>query len=211
MRFELLRTYPVDLLRYLPKFLKNDPSFKATQDALSVEHEKIRLLLIDVCKQLFVESATWGLADWERVYAITPAKGALIEERRKILLAKIQGSVTITAEQLETLINYVIPTKDGRVYENTAPNQFKIGMNTPIAIDEVRRTVETYKPAHLSYQVFHNFVANAPMKVAGAVRVLKNIKLEQIKSDNTITTHTNGVVVGAVAVSSVYTLKGGTE
>ena len=70
MIFELLRTYKVDVLRYLPKFLKNDGSFKATEDSLSEEHEKQRLLIIDICKQLFVESATWGLSDWERVYGI---------------------------------------------------------------------------------------------------------------------------------------------
>ena len=56
MIFNLLRTYKVDLLRYLPKFLANDKDFNATQTALSEEHERLRLLIIDIAKQLFVEN-----------------------------------------------------------------------------------------------------------------------------------------------------------
>ena len=92
MIFELLRTYKVDVLRYLPKFLSKDSSFKATQDSLSEEHEKLRLLIIDICKQMFVETATWGLDDWERVYGIKTDKDLSLEKRRENLLIKIQGA-----------------------------------------------------------------------------------------------------------------------
>lgn len=40
MIFELLRTYKVDVMRYLPKFLAKDKSFNAVQGTLSYEHEQ---------------------------------------------------------------------------------------------------------------------------------------------------------------------------
>lgn len=207
MRFELLRTYPVDVLRYLPKFLKQDPSFKATQDSLSVEHEKLRLLIIDLCKQLFVESATWGLDDWERVYGITRDLDASYEQRRQAILTKIQGTTTITREQLETLINFVVPTKDAHVVENTAPNQFKVTLDTIVAIDEVRRVVNDYKPAHLTYLVGHNFEGILSAGIAGAVTVTRRVHLEQVESDNVITTEASvSTMAGAVAMTNIIRL-----
>lgn len=48
MIFELLRTYKVDVMRYLPKFLTKDKSFNAVQGTLSYEHEQYRLKVIDI-------------------------------------------------------------------------------------------------------------------------------------------------------------------
>ncbi|WP_437795561.1 hypothetical protein [Mitsuokella multacida] len=63
--FDLLRRTEVDLSRYLPQFLAEDSHMKASLDTLSWEHEKVRQAVIDVAKQFFVESATWGLSLWE--------------------------------------------------------------------------------------------------------------------------------------------------
>lgn len=201
MIFELLRTYKVDVLRYLPKFLKSDGSFKATEDALSEEHEKQRLLIIDICKQLFVETATWGLDDWERVYGIETDKDLPAEVRRENLLIKIQGAQTVTINQLEKLINNVVPTDDTTVIENTAPNQFKVVMETAIAIDEVRKVVEHYKPAHLTYSVGYLLKSNSKIYIGGIVSICTLSKVKYAAFDKWINA-AEGLYVGASVMNT---------
>lgn len=202
MIFNLLRTYKVDVLRYLPKFLSRDSTFKATQDSLSEEHEKQRLLIIDICKQLFVESATWGLDDWERVYGLHN-KHLPIDQRRNLLLVKMRGTQTITESKLQEIVNLVYPPKNARVRENTGPNTFKVIIDTLDALDEIRRVVEIYKPAHLSYLLSHAFTSKGPMMISGAVSQIERIHIMPQRSDRTITTR--GIIaqiVGAIAIRS---------
>ena len=201
MIFELLRTYKVDVLRYLPKFLKSDGSFKAIEDTLSEEHEKQRLLIIDICKQLFVETATWGLDDWERVYGIKTDKDLPAEVRREDLLIKIQGAQTVTTSQLEKLINNVVSTDDATVIENTAPNQFKVVMETAIAIDEVRKVVEHYKPAHLTYSVGYLLKLNSKIYIGGIVSICTLSKVKYATSDKRINV-AEGLYVGASVMNT---------
>lgn len=195
MIFELLRTYKVDVLRYLPRFLAKDESFKSTQDALSEEHEKLRQLIIELCKQMFVETATWGLDDWERVYGIETDKDLSLEKRRENLLIKIQGAQTVTTLQLEKLVNNVVPTNDATVIENTAPNQFKVVMESAVAVDEVRKVVEHYKPAHLTYVVGHLFKSNSKICVGGIVSVCTVSKVKYAASDKRISV-SEGLYIG---------------
>lgn len=202
MIFNLLRTYKVDVLRYLPKFLSKDSSFKGTQDSLSEEHEKQRLLVIDICKQLFVESATWGLDDWERVYGLDN-KHLPIDQRRNLLLVKMRGTQTITEGKLQDIVNLVYPPKNAVVKENTGPNTFKVIVDTIDALDEIRRVVEIYKPAHLSYLLSHAFTSKGPMMISGAVSQIERIYIMPQRADKTITTRgAMAQLVGAIAIRS---------
>ena len=202
MIFNLLRTYKVDVLRYLPKFLSKDGTFKATQDSLSEEHEKQRLLIIDICKQLFVESATWGLDDWERVYGLQN-KHLPIDQRRNLLLVKMRGNQTITEEKLQEIVNLVYPPKNAVVKENTGANTFKVIIDTIDALDEIRRVVEIYKPAHLSYLLSHAFTSKGPMMISGAVSQIDRIHIMPQRSDRTIITRgAIAQIVGAIAIRS---------
>lgn len=205
MNFNLLRTQKVDVLRYLPKFLANDTTFKVSQDSLSEEHEKLRLLIIDLCRQMFVESATWGLDDWERVYGIAHNPNATDEERRNMLLIKMQGTATISIAKLNELVNLVAPSKDVIVLENTKPNQFKVLVNTPVSVKDIREVVEIYKPAHLAYLVAHQFTCQSAVHILGAVKIARRISIKQAENDGIIRTKLPNIsTIGAV--STLHTL-----
>lgn len=177
MIFELLRTYKVDVMRYLPKFLAKDKSFNAVQGTLSYEHEQYRLKVIDIAKQFFVETATWGLADWERVYAL-PSTGT-IENRRIALLRKIRARDTVTNNRMQSLIDSVVFTKDATLVENVAPGVFRIDMETMIVLDELRAIVDFYKPAHLTYLIAHAFFTQGQFFYAGAVSDFDILSIEK--------------------------------
>ncbi|WP_303060272.1 putative phage tail protein [Veillonella magna] len=170
MIFELLRTHKVDVLRYLPKFLANDGTFKDVQDALSTEHENLRLTIIDIARQFFVETATWGLADWERIYDLPSIGG--VAERRAALLRKIRARDTITKSRMQALVDSIVWTHDATIVENVAPGVFRIDMETIIALEELRAAVNFYKPAHLTYVIAHSFLVKGDLYVGGSVSEL---------------------------------------
>ena len=58
---DFIRRREVDILQYLPKFLSKDKHYKAINDAKSREHERLRQFKLEILKQLFPETATWGL------------------------------------------------------------------------------------------------------------------------------------------------------
>ena len=68
---EFIRWKEVDILTYLPLFIAKDLEFKAMSDADSREHERIRLLLIELLKQDNIQSATYALDKWEEFVGIT--------------------------------------------------------------------------------------------------------------------------------------------
>lgn len=185
MIWELLRTNKVDVMRYLPKFLANDGTFKATQDSLSTEHEKQRLAVIDITRQFFVETATWGLDDWERIYNIVPSNRNDLKARRKALLDKIRGAATVTNTRMQALIDNIVPTKDAHLVENVAPGTFRIDMETMVAVDELRAMVNFYKPAHLTCIISHYFYAPPnSMHVAMGISEFEDIFIEFPKNDD---------------------------
>ena len=152
MNFELLRTYPVDISRYLPKFLGKDEAFQNLLDTFSWEHEKQRLALQDVGRQFFVPTATWGIRDWERIVDVTPNGGDTYEQRRNRVLLKLNGRQTSTLDFMGHLISRYIDGNGGSIEEHNEKNTFSILLDGTIkdkkGLDEA---LDTYKPAHLGY------------------------------------------------------------
>ena len=149
--FIFMRASPVDLLRYLPRFLARDKTFKDIQDTLSREHENLRLKLIDVAKQFFVETATWGLKDWEDFLAITPAKDSDLELRRANVAAKLLGQSTMTIENTNNLINQYTSQGLSYIVETTGqPNVVRIEIpDVFVYFHEMRKMLWEMLPAHL--------------------------------------------------------------
>lgn len=168
--FEFLRETEVDILRYLPDYLAEDPHFKAVQLSLTAEHEKQRQRIIDIAKQLFIDTATWGLSDWERVYGIIRDPDSTYDERRSIVKSKIIGMGTITPVMMNYLINQFVPAKDAKFIENVAPGTFRIEVQNAYNADKIKQTVDVYKPAHLSYTIALTATAGISLLMGGIVQ-----------------------------------------
>lgn len=151
-----LRNQPVDIARYLPSFLQSDKRFQSLLQACSTEHEKYRLFLDELSNQFFVETATWGLTDWERILDLRPDAGDNYEQRRNRILLKLQSHNTSTLEFMAALIKrYCKAGTDVTIYENETPYTFRIDVSNGSVLysRDLLDALETYKPAHLSYRI----------------------------------------------------------
>ena len=168
--FLFLRLEKVNAMRYLPKFLAGDMSFKDVQDTLSAEHERYRLFLPEITKQFFVETATWGLPSWEDVYQTNPPYDASIDLRRTLVKAKMLGRQPATKRRIERLVNTFTKGGDAYVEEDVAPGSFRLHFPSIILWQEqLEEALDAAVPAHLMYGLhFEKDKADAVLYYASA-------------------------------------------
>ena len=184
----LLRRTPVKTLKHLPKFLPIDDDFKNTELISDDEHEKLRLAVLDVKKQLFVETATWGLSDWERVLDLSVKENANLEDRRIQILLKLQGANTVSETFMNNLINMFCEDKSGYIIQHNPEYWFEVVLNgnQKLDLDSLSDAIETYKPAHLGYIYSVNIALDNRRYIGSKIGSLRSYYLEPKTMDDTV-------------------------
>lgn len=159
--FMFLRKVPVDLQRYLPRFLYSDKIFSAAQGTLNAEHELYRLKLIEVAKQFFYQTATWGLDDWELLLKIPNVAEKDMELRRKLIGAKLLRNTTATVQNTKRLMREYATHGDVDIEELGGCRLRLIGVNSDFYWDEMLAALLEFLPAHLTFDftIFEDFGA----------------------------------------------------
>lgn len=176
----LLRRMPVKTLKHLPKFLQKDNDFKNTALICDDEHEKLRLAILDVKDQFFVETATWGLSDWERILSISVKDGATIKDRRTQILLKLQGANVVSEAFIINLVNNFLSDNSGNIVQHNKDYYFDICFNNGSLFDweGLQEAIETYKPAHLGVKYFALQNTQSSVFVYGLINIAEQIEVE---------------------------------
>lgn len=154
--FYFMRKNSVDVMRYLPKFLAKSPTFKNTQNSLSLEHERYRLHLVDVARQLFLETATWSLPDWEKFLGITPREDSTFEARKAYCRVKLRGIETMTPANTVRMMQEFMTSGTADV-EELGDNKIKLILdNGTYSWNEMFKALWTFLPAHLIWSLEFN-------------------------------------------------------
>ena len=187
-----IREEDANLAEYLPKFISQDKEINTLLSVESAEHNRQRELLIDILKQFFVHSATWGLEHWEKVFAIYSKPNESYELRRAKIYAKLQSKQISTVEFLTQLASKFFPNEaDVKIQEVNNKNLFYLIANYT-ALDNdyfaLRDAIEIYKPAHLAMIIQHFLDGVGGFRLGGMIQQANVI---QILQQNT-TTNYNG-------------------
>lgn len=172
MTHDWMRQAAIDILRYLPEFLAKDKAFKATNDADSREHETIRIDLQKLLDQFFIESATYGLEEWEDLVGIKTDETKSLESRRDAVIAKLQNPESVTETFLTNLINRYIADKEG--YIISYPSEYRIEVlyhgGQVLDYESLRKSINTYIPAHIGYKLVTITNGSLEVYAAGTVQ-----------------------------------------
>lgn len=184
--FRLLRDSDPDVSKYLPLFLINDPTFKSWLDTQSEEHKRLWTDIIDVWKQAYVNEATWGLSDWERFLGIPTDEKLSYTVRRSAVIAKMNGTQTVTKEFLERTINSFTTDKSSRVVDH--PDEYSVDIYLPnggvLSFEEMDKAIRTFMPAHIGWKYIYQTYVDGSQYIGGVLRPARTVlELGRLKND----------------------------
>lgn len=151
---------------------------KAIAKAQGSEVASFWATLDEILKQFFVETATeWGIELWEKELGIVARYGASLDERRRKVLAKLQGYGTATVAFIKAIAeNFYSPVE---IVQNVSAYSFTVRLLDPqafIDLRDMKEAVEEVKPAHLAavYQFWQQVLQliNIEHFTAAVVRVM---------------------------------------
>ncbi len=167
---DFIRWKAVDILTYLPLFIAKDLEFKAISDADSREHERIRLLLIELLKQDNIQSATYALSKWEEFVGIS-ARSDSLHNRRSRVIAKLNNTDSSTKEFLEALANNFISDESAVIIPKNESYTMELKFTKDMCEDThgLQQTIDEFKPAHIGYEVWEEQLLEQKLIVSGLV------------------------------------------
>jgi hypothetical protein len=160
---------------YIPPYFKDTETFRAVMDSINNQLNNADGNIIDDKNQIYVDSATWGLKDWEGEYSLPTNENEYIEIRR----AKVKSKIGCKYIKFKDLINLFVKTKDATV--ELAPEAYVFKITLPMGgffFKDLIEAVEEFKPAHyavkytaspkacniiLSEAVIHDFLFKYPI------------------------------------------------
>lgn len=142
------------LINHLPSFANNEIDIQI-QDAL--ENELLTLLdeKNDLLDQFFIDTATWGLDDWEDLLKIKTNSKLDFDTRRSNIKAKMRGKGTTTIEVIKAISEaYTKTTVDVEVFSNLFSFTLSFITNNCSynTILELDKKIEEIKPCHLEHK-----------------------------------------------------------
>lgn len=140
------------LIDDLPEYYRESAEVNAIMEGHEYAINRSNLDADELLNQLFVESATWGLAIWERIFGIETILNKPIDERRYVLLAKIRGHGLLTKAKLAEIASAFY---GGEVEVTDEPESYRVRVKfisnygVPPNIDDVAKSLGEIIPAHL--------------------------------------------------------------
>lgn len=121
----------MNLIRYMPPFLKEVREFKEIFGAEDIQIEKLNNQINSMLREVIVKTAEdYGLRRYEKIYGITrPAE--TLEARRMAILLKMNNRVAYTYKWLIQTLNEAIGAENYKI--TTDFNNYK--MNIEIALN----------------------------------------------------------------------------
>ena len=150
----------INLMDYLPTYYHDIKQMKELQRTLGYEVGAGSYALKDLLNQFFIQTATWGLDRWEKVYGITTDKSRSYEYRREVILAKLRGFGTTTKDMIK---NVAIAFSGGEVEIQEYPSEYRfviqfVGVKgIPQNMAGLISAIDEIKPAHLAYSFKYTY------------------------------------------------------
>ena len=157
------------MMRMLPDYYRGSASVGQYFDALVWALSELAAAVADRAAQLWLQSATWMLPRYERIFGITATSGTL-EERRAVLLARLAARGTCTVERVrQVAAQYTAARVDVLEYYDRYWVEVALsGIDgQPPRMEDLTRSLREILPAHLGLTV-HLHIETEGGMTAGA-------------------------------------------
>lgn len=146
------------LINMLPHYYAGAEEVLQLQNAFENVSEQLHADILDLLKQLYVETATWGLEYWENYLGLSSDRDEPIANRRGRVKTVLRGQGTITKDILKNVCESFV-NGEVEIIELSADYLFKIKfvgeIGIPGNIEYIRETINKIKPAHLAFEFIY--------------------------------------------------------
>ena len=145
-----------NLVFRLPKYYRESGPVSELERVLGQAAAELMDAKEDTLEQLFVETATWGLALWETWTGLPTDPSRPYSWRRQRILAKLRGQGATTAELIAQVVSsFGYSRENVSVVEHPEDYEFEVALSNlgqaPQDVEAVTSAVNEIKPAHLDW------------------------------------------------------------
>lgn len=140
---------------YVPPYLREAEPMKSIVDAAGAETGDFFDSIEDVLNQMYVPTATWGLANWESFLDLGTDESESYANRRSVIISKLRGVGTFTRAMV---LNAAESFENGsiEITEYAKLGYFKVKFvstrGLPPNFSAFQAWIEDIKPAHLGVE-----------------------------------------------------------
>lgn len=146
---------------YLPRYYEDIREANAIIDTESAQIEKLNADAEDVLNQFFIDTATWGLANWEAFCGLPTDESKPISQRRELLKSKVRGVGTVTVGLIKSVAESYNNGQVDVIEDNanyTVTIKFVSTYGVPDNLDDIQKALRDIIPAHLAVNFSFMFV-----------------------------------------------------
>lgn len=150
-----------EMIRLMPWYYRNDPLTNELQKVHGMELEKLDAQRREVFAQFSPATATWGLANWEKIFGIPTDETKPLQERREVIIGRMRFSDTVTVAKIKNVasawLGGDVDVKEN--YEQFAIDITFIGkIGIPSNLNDIKNTLRELIPAHLGISYFFRYL-----------------------------------------------------
>lgn len=149
----VIRDIRKDMGDSIPQYYGDSRVVANILDREAAEIEALNAEVKAVLDQFFIDTATYGLARWEKICGIPTDELKPIEQRRSVVKSKIRGVGTVTVELIK---NVAKAYANGEVDVTEDPGNYTIKVTfigtrgTPPNLQDIQNALREIIPAHLA-------------------------------------------------------------
>lgn len=138
---------------YVPEFISTSKTFTTLYNSEQIEIDGVNNIINDIINQCFIDTATWGLDNWESFLGIITDHNKDINYRRTVIKAKLRGTGTVTVNMIQNVAQS-FSNGDVQVIEHPSNYNFEIkfvgSIGIPPNVVDLQNAINSIKPAHLT-------------------------------------------------------------
>ncbi len=156
----------MELIRLLPDYYEENQTMQELQEILSEEVGKLDERLQVTIEECAVMLASELLERYEKIFGLSTGAGRPIQARRERIAAKISGAGTTTKAMIKD-VSSRYSGGEVEIIENNANSHFTVKfvgtIGIPANMEDLTRTIEEIKPAHLAFDYEYVYNTHAAL------------------------------------------------
>ena len=148
-----------ELMSYLPEWYEESRETRVIEEAVQPELDQLRTGRDELLLQLDPRTATWGLRFWEDALGLAVDESKETEQRRSLIVGKLQGRATTTPALIQSIAERVlgVDIEVGEIFpEDRVEIRFDAPNRLPSGLDDLKVLLDEIMPAHLAWDYLIN-------------------------------------------------------